>query len=112
MVAKLTSLPRTLLIAGVLVIAPALAFAQTTPATPAAAASQPAPTAKPEAPVTAAVAPAKSEVAATPEAAAKSETAVKPVKPAAHVHSKRVDPKLAPVGAKVTAPAEPVMPKS
>ena len=94
MAVTLTTLPRTLLIAGALALAPALAFAQTqtAPVAPAAAITTPA------------------APAVKPVAAVKTPTA--PVKPVAHVHSKKVAPKLQPAASKMTAPAAPTTPKS
>jgi hypothetical protein len=97
--AKFFPLPRTLLIVGALAFAPALAFAQTA-TTPAATAT---PTVK-----------AETDTKAAPALpATKAETPAKsPVKPVAHVHSKRVQPKLQPATTKPVAPALPAAPKS
>lgn len=99
--AKFFPLPRTLLIAGALAFAPAFAFAQTA-TTPAATAT-----------ATPAVKAETDAKAAPALPATKAETPAKsPVKPVAHVHSKRVQPKLQPATTKPVAPALPAAPKS
>jgi|GEM_PF-6892366 hypothetical protein len=94
MVANLTTLPRTLLIAGALAIAPAFAFAQT--AAPVATVTSPAAASVTNKPV---VPPAKTETAVKPVTA--------PVKPAAQIDSKTVDPKLQPAKSTTIAPTAP-----